>query len=169
MQCCVRRKLARRVLRALRQEANSLQRYKEVSYKLENKVVELIQTQTVKDHLIKSLDEDKGKLEQQVTFWQEKFKAEKELRLHVEASLAETVAERETQEEAFEEERKALSADAHSKVAGVKKSLATLQTTLDQSQETVSKLEAENKRLQAKIEESAFSLFLSLFSQGESD
>ena len=51
--------------RALRADANSLQKFKEVSYKLENKVVELIQTITAKDNNIKTLEEEKLTMEQQ--------------------------------------------------------------------------------------------------------
>jgi len=68
LQCCVRRRLARRVYRALRADANSLQKFKEVSYKLENKVVELIQTISAKDHSIKALEEEKMTMEQQAWF-----------------------------------------------------------------------------------------------------
>jgi len=53
------------VYRALRADANSLQKFKEVSYKLENKVVELIQTITAKDNNIKTLEEEKLTMEQQ--------------------------------------------------------------------------------------------------------
>jgi len=65
LQCCIRRRLARRVYRALRADANSLQKFKEVSYKLENKVVELIQTITAKENSIKTLEEERLTMEQQ--------------------------------------------------------------------------------------------------------
>ncbi|KAG2741190.1 hypothetical protein P692DRAFT_20910423 [Suillus brevipes Sb2] len=41
---CVRRRLARKQLKALRAEARSVSKFKEISYRLENKVVELTQT-----------------------------------------------------------------------------------------------------------------------------
>ena len=43
MQSCIRRRLARKELKALKQEARSLSKFKEISYKLENKVVTLTQ------------------------------------------------------------------------------------------------------------------------------
>jgi myosin-5 len=43
MQSCIRRRLARRELVKLRTEARSANHYKEVSYKLENKVIALTQ------------------------------------------------------------------------------------------------------------------------------
>lgn len=93
MQCCIRRRLARRVYRALRAEANSLQRFKEVSYKLENKVIELTQNLSAKDQALKALEEERLSTEQHGLFWQEKFKAEKELRLQAEATISELRSE----------------------------------------------------------------------------
>ncbi|KAI0253895.1 myosin 5 [Lactifluus subvellereus] len=44
MQSCIRRRLARKQLKALKAEARSVSKFKERSYRLENKVVELTQT-----------------------------------------------------------------------------------------------------------------------------
>ncbi|PCH38788.1 myosin 5 [Wolfiporia cocos MD-104 SS10] len=44
IQSCMRRRLARKELKALKQEARSVSKFKEISYRLENKVVELTQT-----------------------------------------------------------------------------------------------------------------------------
>lgn len=44
MQSCIRRRLARKQLKALKAEARSVSKFKEISYRLENKVVELTQT-----------------------------------------------------------------------------------------------------------------------------
>ena len=44
IQSCMRRRLARKELKALRAEARSVSKFKEISYKLENKVVELTQS-----------------------------------------------------------------------------------------------------------------------------
>lgn len=44
IQSCMRRGLAKKELKALRKEARSVSKFKEISYKLENKVVELTQT-----------------------------------------------------------------------------------------------------------------------------
>jgi len=44
MQSCIRRRLARRQLKGLKAEARSVSKFKEISYRLENKVVELTQT-----------------------------------------------------------------------------------------------------------------------------
>ncbi|KAI0290485.1 myosin 5 [Russula brevipes] len=44
LQCCIRRRLARKQLKGLKAEARSVSKFKEISYRLENKVVELTQT-----------------------------------------------------------------------------------------------------------------------------
>src|SRR6266404_6291557 len=44
LQSCVRRRLARKQLKVLKAEARSVSKFKEISYRLENKVVELTQT-----------------------------------------------------------------------------------------------------------------------------
>jgi myosin V len=44
MQSCIRRRLARKQLKILKAEARSVSKFKEISYHLENKVVELTQT-----------------------------------------------------------------------------------------------------------------------------
>ncbi|KAI6111535.1 myosin 5 [Pisolithus croceorrhizus] len=44
LQSCVRRRLAKKQLKLLRAEARSVSKFKEISYRLENKVVELTQT-----------------------------------------------------------------------------------------------------------------------------
>ena len=44
LQSCIRRRLARKQLKALKAEARSVSKFKEISYRLENKVVELTQT-----------------------------------------------------------------------------------------------------------------------------
>jgi myosin-5 len=44
LQSCIRRRLARKQLKALKTEARSVSKFKEISYRLENKVVELTQT-----------------------------------------------------------------------------------------------------------------------------
>ena len=43
LQSCIRRRLARKQLKALKAEARSVSKFKEISYRLENKVVELTQ------------------------------------------------------------------------------------------------------------------------------
>lgn len=69
MQSCIRRRLARRELGALKAEARSVNRFKEISYNLENKVFELTQTLQKRTDEKKELQKKLEELEQQVQHW----------------------------------------------------------------------------------------------------
>lgn len=69
MQSCIRRRLARKELKALKAEARSANKFKEISYKLENKVVELTQTLQRRTDEKKELQKRLEELEQQVQQW----------------------------------------------------------------------------------------------------
>lgn len=62
----MRRRLARKELKALRQEARSVSKFKEISYRLENKVVELTQTLQKRTEEKKELQVKVTQLEQQL-------------------------------------------------------------------------------------------------------
>ena len=65
MQSCIRRRLARKELKALKAEARSVNKFKEISYKLENKVFELTQTLQKRTNEKKELQKKLEELEQQ--------------------------------------------------------------------------------------------------------
>ena len=69
MQSCIRRRLARKELKALKAEARSVNKFKEISYKLENKVFELTQTLQKRTGEKKELQKMLEELEQQVQHW----------------------------------------------------------------------------------------------------
>ena len=69
MQSCIRRRLARKELKALKAEARSVNKFKEISYKLENKVFELTQTLQKRTDEKKELQKKLEELEQQVQQW----------------------------------------------------------------------------------------------------
>ncbi|CAO3694231.1 unnamed protein product [Umbelopsis ramanniana] len=73
IQTCFRRRQARKQLLALKAEARSVSHFKEVSYKLESKVVELTQTLTKQKEEKLVLQEKAAKLEQQVRAWVERY------------------------------------------------------------------------------------------------
>ncbi|KAI9476139.1 MAG: P-loop containing nucleoside triphosphate hydrolase protein [Benjaminiella poitrasii] len=73
IQSCVRRNMARKQLFQLRAEARSVSHFKEVSYALENKVVELTQTLTaVRDEKKLAIDRS-VQLEAQIKNWIDKY------------------------------------------------------------------------------------------------
>jgi myosin V len=69
LQSCLRRRLARKELKALRAEARSVSKFKEISYKLENKVVELTQNLQKRTEEKKALQLKLAELEQQLQIW----------------------------------------------------------------------------------------------------
>jgi myosin-5 len=69
MQSCIRRRHARRELKTLRTEARSVSKFKEISYRLENKVVELTQTLQERTNEKKKLQSQLTELEQQLQQW----------------------------------------------------------------------------------------------------
>ena len=69
LQSCIRRRLARKELKALRAEARSVSKFKEISYRLENKVVELTQSLQERTSEKKKLQTQLTELEQQLQQW----------------------------------------------------------------------------------------------------
>jgi myosin-5 len=71
-QCCIRRYLARKQLKGLRDEARSISHIKEVSYRLENKVIELTQNLNKRTQENKNLLGQLALMESQLLSWQER-------------------------------------------------------------------------------------------------
>ncbi len=72
VQSALRRRLARKELKALRAEARSVSKFKEISYKLENKVIELTQNLQARTQEKKELGNRLAELEQQLNSWMTK-------------------------------------------------------------------------------------------------
>ncbi|KAF9212572.1 Myosin type-2 heavy chain 1 [Podila verticillata] len=73
VQSCVRRNKARKELMSLKAEARSVNHLKEVSYRLEGKVVELTRALDLAHQQNKSFDSQVSTLESQVRLWKEKY------------------------------------------------------------------------------------------------
>jgi myosin-5 len=69
MQSCLRRGLAKKELKALKAEARSVSKFKEISYRLENKVVELTQALQARTGEKKTLEIKVTSMEQQLQQW----------------------------------------------------------------------------------------------------
>ncbi|KAG7092220.1 hypothetical protein E1B28_008587 [Marasmius oreades] len=69
LQSCLRRRIARKQLKALKAEARSVSKFKEISYKLENKVVELTQTLQTRTEEKKHLQVKLTELEEKLRQW----------------------------------------------------------------------------------------------------
>ncbi|KAG9124476.1 Myosin type-2 heavy chain 1, partial [Ceratobasidium sp. 392] len=72
MQSCIRRRYAKKELQALKIEARSAAKQKEISYQLENKVVQLTQTLQQRNNERKAAEKQVQDLQQQLTTWQSK-------------------------------------------------------------------------------------------------
>ncbi|KAN0075236.1 P-loop containing nucleoside triphosphate hydrolase protein [Tylopilus felleus] len=72
LQSCVRRRLAKKQLKILKAEARSVSKFKEISYRLENKVVELTQNLQKRTEEKKALQTQLEELEKQVQQWSSK-------------------------------------------------------------------------------------------------
>lgn len=93
LQSCIRRRLARKQLKTLRQEARSVSKFKEISYKLENKVVELTQNLQTRTQERKELQAQVNELEQRIQQWtnrhEEADSRAKQLQVSLQAAEAE--------------------------------------------------------------------------------
>ncbi len=69
LQSCLRRRLARKELKALKAEARSIHKFKEISYKLENKVFELTHKLQERNSEKKELQAKIAELELQLQSW----------------------------------------------------------------------------------------------------
>ena len=136
-QCCVRRRLARNELRGLREEARSISHIKEVSYMLENKVIELTQNLAKRTQENKSLISQISVLEAQVANWQEKH-----------SSLSDRATE------LAKEAAKA--SEAISRTLALERDLKALDTRYDDTQRNLDAMEKEGAALkQTLLERSA--------------
>lgn len=93
LQSCVRRRLARKQLKALRAEARSVSKFKEISYRLENKVVELTQTLQTRTEEKKVLQAQLYELEKQIQQWTSKYEEADTKAKSFQASLSTAEAE----------------------------------------------------------------------------
>lgn len=73
MQSCIRRRLARRRLKVLKEEARSASKLKEISYRLENKVVELTQSLQKKSAEARELQSKLIDVQSQLQSWMNKL------------------------------------------------------------------------------------------------
>ncbi|ODQ52439.1 hypothetical protein SAICODRAFT_128837 [Saitoella complicata NRRL Y-17804] len=150
LQSCWRRKMARDELQKLKVEAKSVSHFKEVSYRLENKVVELQQNLMEKTQNNKDLKAQLAQLEAQISGWQEKH--------------ASIVAENETLKTEAGRATEALA-----KAAALEKEMQTLQAQLDESHANLDRIEQESKELKQSLDMKAAELEASISASQEEE
>lgn len=99
MQSCLRRRTARKQLKTLKQEARSVSKFKEISYRLENKVVELTQNLQLRTAEKKELQKRFNDLEHQLQNWMTKHEDAEGRSKKVQGELQAAQAELSRQEE----------------------------------------------------------------------
>lgn len=150
LQTSIRRHLARKALLVLKHDAKSANHFKEVSYKLESKVVELTQNVTQfrdeKDQLrVKAND-----LEVQVKSWAERYEKLDSKAKSLEKDL-EGPSDIEVQLEALQTERNGLQTEYRNSLDRIKKQdteIARLSEDLVRQKEEITKLKQSNNQQQ---------------------
>ena len=149
LQSCLRRRLARKELKALRAEARSINKFKEISYKLENKVVELTQRLQERSNEKKELQSKLVDLEQQLQLWvtrhEESDSKAKQLQVDLQNSQAE-ISKREDLLRTKEDVERKL-AEAMSRLTEKE---ALVQKLTQDLHDHVAKLEAQQKLAESK-------------------
>jgi len=131
-QCCVRRRMARNQLKVLREEARSISHIKEVSYQLENKVIDLTQNLAKRTQENKQLLSQLSILEAQLISWQERHST--------------------LQERADMFERDAVKAnDAVARSVQLEEELRALQERQEETQRNLDKWEQESAELKQTL------------------
>lgn len=157
LQACTRRRAGRKQFLALRQEARSAHHFKEVSYQLENKIVELTQTITgLKDEKKQAMDRS-TQLEAQVRTWMEKYEKVEKKSKSLEAKLQEpTVPQAQWDQLLAEKEQLAsdhrLSTD---KNKSQERELVQLNEQLHKERQKIATLEESLKEAQERADRSA--------------
>ncbi|RCI02900.1 Myosin type-2 heavy chain 1 [Rhizopus stolonifer] len=117
LQSCVRRRFARREFMTLRAEAKSADHFKEVSYQLENKVVELNQAMATLRIEKTQADQRTAQLESQLKQWSDKYeRIEKESKV-----TSSSLKESQTSYEALEQEHTKIKTEHTSALEKIKR------------------------------------------------
>jgi myosin-5 len=148
LQSCVRRRAAKKELGVLKQDARSATHYKEVSYKLENKVVELTQALQKRTAENRQLQSKLRELEDQIQGWMTKYdeadaKA-KEIRAETEKT---TVTLPEFQE--LESQKRELDSRLMESLAKIESQDAQIQKLTEEFEKQTAEMEKRQKLLES--------------------
>ncbi|KAF9275426.1 Myosin type-2 heavy chain 1, partial [Mortierella antarctica] len=148
VQSCIRRNKARKELLSLKAEARSVNHLKEVSYKLEGKVVELTRALDLAHQQNKSFDSQVASLESQVRLWKEKYELSQQSKSKEIAHAAEnpTVPKNEFETlKAANVELQSKYNESVEKVRTLDQEIAKLTESLAKTKEEINKLAAQAK------------------------
>ncbi|KAF9918847.1 Myosin type-2 heavy chain 1 [Lobosporangium transversale] len=146
VQSCIRRSRARKALLELKAEARSVNHLKEVSYRLEGKVVELTRALDLANQQNKSFDAQVASLENQVRLWKEKY----ELSQQTSARELALAAENPTVPKNEFETLKAANVELESKYNASVEKVRTLDQEISKLTESLAKTKEEIQKLAAQ-------------------
>ena len=150
MQSCVRRRQAKNQLQTLKTEARSVVHFKEVSYKLENKVVELTQTLQKRTADNKDLQSKLKGLESQLASWVAKHDEADGKARSLQAEVDKpTVAL--TEFEALEAQKRDLDAKLESSIKKINEQEAEIKRLLDEHEAARKDMEEKHSTLKASL------------------
>lgn len=150
IQSCVRRRQARKVLLTLKVEARSVTHFKEVSYKLESKVVELTQSLTQQKDEKKKFSDKANQLETQMKTWMDKYEKMEKKAKGFELALQEPTVSKADWEK-LQIEKDGLHSEHQIVVQKLKaheQTISKLQEELKEQKSEVAKLREEAKALE---------------------
>lgn len=140
MQSCLRRRIAKKTLKNLKAEARSVSKFKEISYRLENKVVELTQSLQARTAEKKQLESKVASLETQLQQWTTKHDEADSRAKRLNTDLLSTQAELTKREELLVAK------------AEIEKRLDDALTKVTEKEQAVEKLTAELVRRTTELE-----------------
>ncbi|KAI7905951.1 P-loop containing nucleoside triphosphate hydrolase protein [Cokeromyces recurvatus] len=146
LQSCIRRRAAYKQLLALKVEAKSANHFKEISYKLENRVVELTQTVDTLKAEKKEMHSKLSHLETQLQYWTDRHeKMEKDSKAMEQSLRQNTVPSSEF--ETLKKEKETLASEH----AIALEKVTQLTTELDQLREELNKEKEKNKTIVVEL------------------
>lgn len=148
LQSCIRRRIARKGFIELRNEARSAHHFKEISYQLENKIVELTQTITGLKEDCKAANDRSTQLEAQIRTWMEKHEKLEKKNKTLESKLQEPTVPQDQWDELKQQKEKV---EAEHRISLDK--IKTLERDVSQLNQELTSQKNENSRLQKALEE----------------
>ncbi|KAF9405854.1 Myosin type-2 heavy chain 1 [Podila epigama] len=148
VQSCIRRNKARKELQALKAEARSVNHLKEVSYRLEGKVVELTRALDLAHQQNKSFESQVSTLESQVRLWREKYELSQQSKSKEIALAAENPTVPKSEFETLKAENVELQSKYNESIERVRTldlEIAKLTESLSKTKEEIHKLAAQAK------------------------
>ncbi|THH09168.1 hypothetical protein EW146_g8765 [Bondarzewia mesenterica] len=140
LQSCLRRRLARKELKALKAEARSVSKFKEISYRLENKVVELTQNLQKRTEEKKELQAKLTDIQRELQTWMTRHEEADSRSKQLHSDLASAQIELSHRDELLRQKDE------------VEKHLESTLAIMSEREETIKKLESEISRQASELE-----------------